>query len=104
MLHSVDVDGEFAGGLNGIGVEVDVGLGSDAANFFHWLGGSEFVIRVHDGEQDSFTIADSNSRATRRDRSDRRDRPVNTETDTPRFSSAWHVFSTASCSIAVVMM
>src|SRR5882762_9815058 len=50
----VDVDGDFAGGLHGIGVEIDVGLCGDAADFFEWLDGAELVVGVHDSDKNGF--------------------------------------------------
>ncbi len=44
----------FSGGLDGVGVEVDVGLGGDAADFGERLDDAEFVVGVHDGDQDGF--------------------------------------------------
>src|SRR5437016_2553646 len=50
-LERVDVDGNFAGGLHGVGVEIDIGFFSDAANFFERLNGAKLVVGVHDGDE-----------------------------------------------------
>ncbi len=36
----VDVNRDFAGGLHGVGVEIDVGFCGDPADFFEWLDGA----------------------------------------------------------------
>jgi len=53
-LKRVDVDKNFPSGLNGVGVEVEVGFCGDVANFFEWLDGAEFVVGVHDGDEHGF--------------------------------------------------
>src|SRR5204863_2623295 len=53
-LERVDVDGNFSGGLHGVGMEVDVGFFSDAADFFERLDGAKLVIGVHDGDENCF--------------------------------------------------
>ena len=45
------VDGKLSGGLDGVGMEVDVGLGGDAAYFFDRLDGSRFVVGEHDADE-----------------------------------------------------
>ena len=51
-LESFDVDRNFPDGLHGISVEVDVALDGDAADFFEGLDGAEFIVGVHDGDED----------------------------------------------------
>src|SRR5690349_2045670 len=46
-----DVNGKLSGGLNGVGVEIDVVLRGDAADFLERLNGAEFVVGVHDGDE-----------------------------------------------------
>src|SRR5260370_41677066 len=55
-IHSqcVDVNRDLTGGLHGIRVEIDVGFGGDAADFFKRLHGTEFVVGVHDGDEHGF--------------------------------------------------
>jgi len=53
-LKRFDVDGDFPGGLYGIGVEVDVGFGGDTADFGERLNGAEFVVGVHHGDENGF--------------------------------------------------
>ncbi len=50
-LERTDVNGDFACGLHGIGVEIDVGFGGDAADFLEGLDGAELVVGVHDGDE-----------------------------------------------------
>src|SRR5713226_10659250 len=50
----IHVDRNFARGLHGVGVEVDVGFGSDAADFFERLDGTELIVGVHDGDENCF--------------------------------------------------
>jgi hypothetical protein len=50
-LEHVDVDGDFACGLHGVGVKVNVGLFGDAADFFEGLDGAEFIVGVHDADE-----------------------------------------------------
>src|SRR5216684_3947103 len=44
----------FSRRLHGVGVEVNVGLFGDAADFFEWLDGAELVVGVHDGDKNGF--------------------------------------------------
>ena len=53
-MEDVDVDGNFAGGLHCVGVEIDVGVFGDAADFFERLDGAELVVGVNDGDQNGF--------------------------------------------------
>ena len=53
-LQGFDVDGNFSRGLYGVGVEVDVGFGSDAADFGERLDSAEFVVGVHHGDENGF--------------------------------------------------
>ena len=53
-LQGFDVDGNFSGGLHGVGVEVDVGFGGDAADIGERLDGAEFVVGVHHGDENGF--------------------------------------------------
>ena len=50
-FESVHIDRNFARGLHGVGVEVDVGFGRDLADFFEGLHGAELIVGVHDGDQ-----------------------------------------------------
>src|ERR1700722_1683348 len=49
--EAVDIDGEFAGGLHGVGVEEDSGGARDLADFFDGLNGAELVVGMHDGDE-----------------------------------------------------
>ncbi len=40
--------------MHGVGVEIDIGLFRDAADFFERLNGAELVVGVHDGDEVSF--------------------------------------------------
>ena len=51
-LEGLYVDRYLSDGLHRVGVEVDVGVRSDAANFRKRLNGAEFVVGVHDGDED----------------------------------------------------
>ena len=53
-LKRFHVDGNFSGGLHGVGVEIDVGFRGDAANLRERLDGAEFVVGVHDGDEHGF--------------------------------------------------
>ena len=53
-LQRVHVERNFPGGLHGVGVEIDVGFGGDAADFFERLDGAELVVGVHDGDENGF--------------------------------------------------
>src|SRR6185437_94443 len=53
-LEFVDVEGNFARGLNRVGVKINVGFESDAANFRDGLDGAELIIRVHHGDENGF--------------------------------------------------
>jgi len=54
--HSVDINGNFAGGLNRVGVEVDVGLFGDPADFRERLDGAKLIVGVHDGDENCFRV------------------------------------------------
>ena len=45
------VDGNFRYGLNGVGMEVDVGFGGNRADGFGILQDTGLVVRQHDGDQ-----------------------------------------------------
>ena len=47
----IHVDGNFSRGLHGIGMEINVGVFGDAADFFEWLHRAQFVVGVHDGDR-----------------------------------------------------
>ena len=53
-LKGFHVDRNFSGRLHGVAVEVDVGFGGDAADFRERLDGAEFVVGVHDCDEDGF--------------------------------------------------
>ena len=53
-LELIHIHGNFSGGLHGIGMEVDVGVLGDAADFFERLDGAELVVGVHDGDERGF--------------------------------------------------
>ena len=46
-----DVERNFSGGLNGIGVEIDVALRGEFSDLRERLNGAEFVVGVHDGDK-----------------------------------------------------
>src|ERR1700722_4939407 len=50
-LQGVYVDGQFAGGLDGVGMEINVGFSGDTADFFERLHGAEFIVGVHHGDE-----------------------------------------------------
>ena len=101
-LACFHIDGNFSGGLHGVGVEVNFGFRGDAADFLERLNGAEFVVGVHHGDQTVSRIAEQIAKLSGSIEPSRSTgRYV---TATPCFSSAWQVLSTASCSIAVVMM
>ena len=47
----IRIDGNFPARLDAIGVEIDVRLEGDAANFGNGLNRAKFVVRVHDGDE-----------------------------------------------------
>src|SRR2546427_3505598 len=53
-LKRVDVNWDFACGLHGVGVEVNVRILGDAADLFEWLDGAKLVVGVHDGDENRF--------------------------------------------------
>ena len=53
-LELIHIYGNLAGGLHGVGVEVDVGFFGDGANLLQGLNGAEFVVSVHDGDEHGF--------------------------------------------------
>lgn len=65
-LERVDVDRDFAGGLHGVGVEINIGFFGDAADVFEGLDGAEFVVSVHDGDEGGFW-AEGGAQAVGRD-------------------------------------
>ena len=50
----IHVERELAGGLHGIAVEIDIGFGGDAADFFDGLDRAEFIVRVHHADENCF--------------------------------------------------
>src|SRR4051812_40511315 len=52
QVQSVYVNGKLASGLDGIGVEIHVSFGGDAANLRERLHSAQFIVRVHHGKQD----------------------------------------------------
>src|SRR5713101_2669115 len=48
--ESVHVNGKLSGGLNGVGVEIDIRFFGDVADFLERLDGSELIVGVHDGD------------------------------------------------------
>ena len=58
-LQGFDVDGNFSGGLHGIGVEVDVGFRGDLADLRERLDSAEFVVGVHHGDENGFGAEDA---------------------------------------------
>ena len=52
--ESVHVERNFSGGLDGVGVKPNVGFFRDAADFFERLERADFIVGVHDRDQDSF--------------------------------------------------
>jgi len=42
--------GIFPGGLHGVGMKINGGFLSDAADFFDRLDGTEFIVGMHDGD------------------------------------------------------
>src|SRR5215470_3149026 len=50
----IHVDSDFAGGLHGVRMKVNIGILCDAANFFERLHSAELVVGVHDGDQHGF--------------------------------------------------
>ena len=53
-LERVDINGDFSGGLHGVGVEINVCFLREAADFFERLDGAELVVGVHDGDENGF--------------------------------------------------
>ncbi len=49
--ESFYVEGNFSGGLDGVGVEIDVALCGELSNLCERLHGAEFVVGVHDGDK-----------------------------------------------------
>ena len=50
----VHIHRDFSCGLHGVGVEIEVPLIGDAADFFERLNGAQFIVGVHDGDQHCF--------------------------------------------------
>ena len=50
-LQALEVDGNFSGGLDGIGVEVDVGFGGNVADFGEGLNHAELIVGLHHGDE-----------------------------------------------------
>ena len=48
---AVYVEGKLAGGLHGVGVEVDAGFGGDLADLFDGLEDAGLVVGEHDGDE-----------------------------------------------------
>jgi hypothetical protein len=51
-VHGVDVDGDLADGLGGIGVEEDLALAAHAADLGEGLNDADLVVDGHDGDED----------------------------------------------------
>ena len=50
-LHLVDVDGDLADGLGGVGVEEDFVLAAQLADLLHGLDDADLVVDHHDGDE-----------------------------------------------------
>ena len=57
MLSALDVDGDLADGLDGVGVEEDALLVADFADLADGLDDADFVVGVHDGDEDGLVGA-----------------------------------------------
>ena len=53
-LQGFDVDGNFSDGLDGVGVEVDVGFGGDFPDISKRLDGAKLVVGVHHADENGF--------------------------------------------------
>ena len=53
-IQRVYVDGNFAGGLDSVRVEINLVLFGDAADFFQRVNGAELVVGVHHGDENGF--------------------------------------------------
>ena len=50
----VDVDGDFSGRLDSVGVEINFVFLGDAADFFERLNCAQLVVGLHDGDENGF--------------------------------------------------